>query len=183
MSQPRAPLSLASTPHIPRALPTPSWGLTTSQRSRINRQVIAPRRCNLGAHSRFVRPADRKLKCQRPQNCVAKQSLAACLPSRVALQAEAWNKEPSRSNPSTGRVHTCVVRKTVMDLSPYVLLAAATVGKSVRQCQRDEQCICLPDCRSKCSRIYCQQWTRSKWKNRTSPHVSSRLRSCADPFR
>ena len=27
--------SMASTPHIPRALPTPSWGLTTSQRSRI----------------------------------------------------------------------------------------------------------------------------------------------------
>lgn len=70
---------------------------------------------------------------RRPQNCVANHSLAACLLSRVALQAEAWNKESSRSNPSTGRVHTCVVRKTVMDLSPYVLLAAATVGKSVRQ--------------------------------------------------
>jgi len=28
-------LPLASTPHISRALPTPSWGLTTLQRSRI----------------------------------------------------------------------------------------------------------------------------------------------------
>jgi len=36
MSQPSAPPSLASTPHIYPALPTPSWGLTTLQRSRIS---------------------------------------------------------------------------------------------------------------------------------------------------
>ncbi len=40
MSQLSAPPSLASTPHISRALPTPSWGLTTLQRSRINQVMF-----------------------------------------------------------------------------------------------------------------------------------------------
>ncbi len=35
MSTAKCSPSLASTPHISRALPTPSWGLNTLQRSRI----------------------------------------------------------------------------------------------------------------------------------------------------